>query len=250
MGQESGRTPVVGVLACQKQRANGSTYSRVNDILTEALVQGAGVVAVLVPALPGMRGLLSGLDGLVLPGSGSFVHPSRYSGGSEVEGREYDHARDEVALELLREAEDLPGLPVLASCRGMQELAVSRGGRLAGITATEVPHRMPAEDRWAPAHELDIRQGGFLATIARDGVAVNSAHTDRVLDAGEDVFVEATAPDGVIEAVSVGWPERFVVGIQWHFERRTEESPVDGVILAEFGRRCRERVISREKGEL
>jgi putative glutamine amidotransferase len=242
--------PVVGVLACQKTRANGSTYSRVNDLVTEQLAVHAGVAVVLIPSagrVP-VRNLVRGLDGLVLPGSGSFVHPARYPPhGWEVPGREYDPARDEVAMELLRQADLKPDLPVLASCRGLQELVVHHGGSLGEIAGSTVPHRLlvsdTVPDRWGPAHTIDIRPGGLLAEIAPPGpVWVNSAHTDQVRHVSPDVTVEASAPDGVIEAVSVGWPERFVLGIQWHFERHTERSAVDTAILREFGRRCQERV--------
>jgi putative glutamine amidotransferase len=193
--------------------------------------------------------------GLCCPAAGrSCTRTGTRRTAPRCRGREYDQARDAVALELLRQVDEIRDLPLLASCRGMQELVVHRGGRLAEITGGSVPHRLlesaAVPDRWAPAHALGVRTGGFLATIApRDRVMrVNSAHSDQVLDAGTGVFVEATAVDGVIEAVSVDWPDRLVLGIQWHFERRIGESAVDDEILAEFGRRCRARAAARDSG--
>lgn len=238
--------PVVGVLACRKRRANGTSYSRVNDLVVEQLTRYAGVAAVLVPAVAAgsAAALVSTLDGLVLPGSGSFVHPRRY-GAAAVADREYDPDRDEVALRLLAAAADRPELPVLASCRGMHELAVAAGARLSPVGVTAVKHRLVvgpnAPDRWAPAHPVAIRPGGVLADLvgpATGGTAVNSAHSDQVTALPPTVRVEAVAPDGVIEAISVGWPARFVLGVQWHVEQGTERSDLDRRLLAAFGQRC------------
>ncbi|MFI2372380.1 gamma-glutamyl-gamma-aminobutyrate hydrolase family protein [Streptomyces sp. NPDC018833] len=252
--------PLVGVLACQKERANGTTYSRVNDHLTEALLDHAGVAAVLLHTVrPEHAGsVLARLDGLVLPGSGSFVHPVRYGGrdADAVTGREYDPARDATAAGLLHEADRIPGLPVLASCRGMQELAVHHGGALETVPRSDVKHRLRAgvdgPDRWAPAHTVDVRPGGLLAGLVGPGqdpgtVPVNSQHSDRLSKVPGEVLVEAVAPDGTIEAISVGAPDRFVLGVQWHFEHHTDQSLLDREVLAAFGSRCRSRMASREQ---
>ncbi|QWB22961.1 MULTISPECIES: gamma-glutamyl-gamma-aminobutyrate hydrolase family protein [Streptomyces] len=251
--------PLVGVLACQKERANGTTYSRVNDHLTEPLLDHAGVAAVLIHTVrpEHARSVLARLDGLVLPGSGSFVHPARYGGreADAVSGREYDPARDETAAALLRAADEMPGLPVLASCRGMQELAVHHGGTLAQVPPSEVKHRLRAgvdgPDRWAPAHTVAVRPGGLLAELAGPApdpaaVPVNSQHSDRLDKIPGEVFVEAVAPDGTVEAISVGAPDRFVLGVQWHFEHHTDRSVLDRAVLAAFGSRCRSRMTSRK----
>ncbi|GHC92863.1 gamma-glutamyl-gamma-aminobutyrate hydrolase [Nocardiopsis terrae] len=258
MTADTPRLPLVGVLACQKERANGTTYSRVNDHLTEALLVHAGVAAVLLHTVrPEHAGsILDRLDGLVLPGSGSFVHPDRNHGRDAVPvpGREYDPARDATAAGLLREADRIPDLPVLASCRGMQELAVHRGGTLGTVPGSDVRHRLRAgvdgPDRWAPAHTVEVRPGGLLAGLVGPGqdpgaVPVNSQHSDYVAKVPGEVRVEATAPDGIIEAISVDAPKRFVLGVQWHFEHHIDRSPMDGGILATFGARCRLRTASR-----
>ncbi|WP_422752020.1 gamma-glutamyl-gamma-aminobutyrate hydrolase family protein [Micromonospora sp. WMMD708] len=244
--------PVVGVLACQKRRANGSTYSRVNDVLVTQLARLGPVCPVLVPTVRPdlLGGTLRALDGLVLPGSGSYLHPSRYpTADRPVPDREYDEARDEAALTLLSAADELPDLPVLGSCRGMQEIVVHCGGRLREVTDTGVPHRLAddgGDGRWAPAHELRIREGGLLAQLPGPArvagpVRVNSAHSQVVTDLPDSVRVEAEAPDGLVEAVSVDWPRRFVLGFQWHFERRPEDTPLNEGIFAEFAARCRSR---------
>jgi len=227
--------PLVGVLACQKLRANGTTYSRVNDNLAEQLSAHAGVATVLIGATrPDLAAsVLSRLDGLVLPGSGSFVHP-RHFGAEPVDGREYDEGRDAAAFALLAAAD----LPVLASCRGMQELAVHHGAALGVVPDSGVAHRVKGPDKWLPAHGIEVRPGGALTDLVDGtGFEVNSQHSDHVAEVPDGMRVEAVAPDGVVEAISVGWPERFMLGIQWHFEHGTTE--LDRRILSEFGQRCR-----------
>jgi putative glutamine amidotransferase len=252
-----GRLPLVGVLACRKTRANGTTYSRVNDHLVASLLDHAKVTAVLVhterPAHA--ADVLERLDGLVLPGSGSFVHPERYgaTGSDAVPGREYDPARDTTAAALLLAAERMPELPVLASCRGMQELAVHAGGTLSATPESQVDHRLRASgggsDRWAPAHAVAIQPGGLLAELAGDlaNPWVNSQHSDRVDKLPEQVRVEAVALYGVVEALSLQAPDRFWLGVQWHFEHHTGGSTLDRRILAAFGRRCESRAAAGER---
>jgi putative glutamine amidotransferase len=154
-----------------------------------------------------------------------------------------------VALRLLGAAAERPELPVLASCRGMHELAVAAGARLSPVGDTAVRHRLAVgpdgPDRWAPAHPVAIRPGGMLADLvgpAAVGPAVNSAHSDQVTALPPGVRVEAVAPDGVVEAISLGWPARFVLGVQWHVEQGTERSDLDRRLLAAFGERCRAAV--------
>lgn len=246
--------PLVGVLACRKRRANGTSYSRVNDIVADSLLRHARVLPVLVPPDEASAGLLDDLDGLVLPGSGSFVHPRFLAAaGTPSEGREYDTDRDAAALALLRHARDLPDLPVLGSCRGMQEIGVAAG---AGLRDTEGAERqvhrfapaVPGGDRWADAHPVRILPGGLLEALpgglAGKLVSVNSQHSQVVRALPDGVRVEAVAPDGVPEAISVDWPARHVLGIQWHFEQHTADSPLNRTVLEAFGRQCRLR---REK---
>jgi len=126
---------------------------------------------------------------------------------------------------------------------------VHHGARLREVGDTGVPHRLPGDaggdSRWAPAHELRIRAGGALAALtapaATGPVRVNSQHSQVVADLPGTVRVEAEAPDGVVEAISVDWPHRFVLGFQWHFERRPEDTPLNAGILTEFADRCRTR---------
>ena len=67
---------------------------------------------------------------------------------------------------------------------------------------------------------------------------VNSLHAQGIARLAPGLFVEAHAPDGLIEAVSLPSAEGFVLGVQWHPEwacsgRSGQPRP----IFAAFGRR-------------
>lgn len=242
--------PVVGVLADSSQSATGTTYSRVNRTVVSQLARHCGLAAVLIPATePDSAGaVLSVLDGLVLPGGPTFVHPATFDAAAPVHpDREYDPARDAVADALLAAARHLPDLPVLGSCRGLQEIAVHIGGRLLDTDPGDGHRRLPDEngDAWGPAHPITLTPGGLLADLPGlppgDHFLVNSQHSQVVAGLPETAGIEAVAPDGAVEAITVDRPHRFVLGVQWHFEQHTAHSPVDLAILAEFGRRCRAR---------
>src|SRR5437870_1403826 len=80
--------------------------------------------------------------------------------------------------------------------------------------------------------------GGLLALLAgTNEVMVNSLHSQGIDRPGPMLRVEAVAPDGQIEAVSL--PEaRFVVGVQWHPEYKALENPFSSALFSAFARAC------------
>jgi len=61
--------------------------------------------------------VLDRLDGLLIPGSPSNVHPSHYEGGDSQTPDRHDPPRDSTTLPLIRAAIRRRGMPVLAICR-------------------------------------------------------------------------------------------------------------------------------------
>src|SRR5258708_7655262 len=124
------------------------------------------------------------LDGLLLTGSRSNVEPHHYEGAASEPGTPHDPERDALTLPLIRAAIGA-GLPVLAICRGIQELNVALGGTLhqqVHTLAGRVDHRAPEGDiarRYAhTAHAVTLTPGGMLERLA--GVrelVVNSLHS-------------------------------------------------------------------------
>ncbi len=238
--------PLVGISCCTKlfglyatpNHAASDTYVR----MTEAVL---GAVPVLLPASGSAcdaASLMAHLNGLVLTGSRSNVQPSLYDGPAHTEGTPEDPARDSATLPLIRAA-IAAGVPVLAICRGFQELNVALGGslhqRLQDLPG-KLDHSTPLQAfpgvRVGKAHRLDVVAGSWLHQVAQSRtVAVNSLHNQGVDRLAPGLVVEATAPDGVIEAVRVAAAPGFAVGVQWHPEYDYQTDALSRRILEAFG---------------
>jgi putative glutamine amidotransferase len=244
--------PLVGISCCSKQfgvfgmpnHAASDTYVRATDEVVHA-------VPVLIPAngpAADVRTLLDRLDGIILTGSRSNVHPSLYGGPPHAEGTPEDPARDAATLPLIRAAV-AQGVPVLAICRGFQELNVALGGTLhqrlqdlPGRIDHSTPMQPLARVRQGKAHMVRLAPGGWLRSLANaDEIAVNSLHYQGIDSLAPGLAVDATAPDGTIEAVRVvsvnGGPARgYAVGVQWHPEYDFETDIASRRIFEDFGR--------------
>jgi putative glutamine amidotransferase len=213
-----------------------------------AASQGAGGLPLLVPAAGDhitAAELVTRLDGILVPGSRSNVEPHRYGGPPSAPDTAHDPARDDMSLPLLRAAVEAD-LPVFAICRGIQELNVALGGSL-HQRVHELPGRLdhrarrglPVDARYAyDAHSVTLAPGGLLERIAGgSSLIVNSLHHQGIDRLAPGLVVEATAPDGQIEAVRLPGA-RFVIGVQWHPEHRLAEEPVSRALFALFGEAC------------
>src|ERR1700730_5432796 len=164
--------PLIGISCCTKQfgvfgmpnHAASDTYVKATD-----LIVGGGPV--LLPAngpTADIETLLDRLDGIILTGSRSNVHPTLYDGPPHAEGTHEDPNRDGITLPLIRAAV-ARGVPLLAICRGFQELNVALGGslhqRLQDLP-DRIDHSTPMvasrEVRVAKAHGIRIPPGGWL----------------------------------------------------------------------------------------
>ena len=171
-------------------------------------------IPVLLPAAGEalVPGILPRLDGLILTGSRSNVCPDHYAGPAHAEGTPEDPARDSTTLPLIRAA-IAAGVPLLAICRGFQELNVALGGSLA--PAHPGPARplrpfhagRPAAGRGcAPPRPMRVRlaPGSAFAKLAGgETLGVNSLHNQGIARLAPRLVAEAWAPDGTIEAVRV-----------------------------------------------
>ncbi len=220
-----------------------------------AIAEGAGGIPVLLPALGDVLDIeevLRHLDGILLPGSPSNVEPHRYAGSPSAPGTLHDPQRDATTLALIPRAVQ-SGVPLLGICRGFQEMNVAFGGTLlqrVHETPGHLDHRddesAELEVQYGPAHEVRLEPGGLLNTLAGvDQIQVNSLHWQGVERLGEDLVVEARAPDGLIEAFQVRSAPRFAVAVQWHPEWRAMDNPFSRALFAAFGDASRERAQTR-----
>jgi putative glutamine amidotransferase len=242
----SGRhLPIIGIPACMRT-VNERVFHGVNERYPNAVIEATGCLPILIPAVGAkvdVRAMLDRLDGLLLTGSPSNVHPTRYGGEPSHPETLHDVQRDATTLPLIREAVRRD-LPVLAICRGIQELNVALGGTL-HQRVHEVPGRLNHRSRkdapdgpYGPAHSIALSPGGILASLTgATEVMVNSLHSQGIDRPGPMLRVEAIAPDGQIEAVSV--PDaRFVVGVQWHPEYKVLENKLSTALFSLFAQAC------------
>jgi len=127
--------PLVGIPTCLRT-VKERVFHGVNERYPSAVIDAAGCLPVLIPAIGSkidVCQMLDRLDGLLLTGSPSNVHPSHY--GAEPSHPEilHDPERDATTLPLIREAVRRD-LPVLAICRGIQELNVAAERSTNGCT--------------------------------------------------------------------------------------------------------------------
>jgi putative glutamine amidotransferase len=246
--------PLIGIPACIKE-ADGLPFHAVGEKYITAVAYAAGGLPWVIPALGGfydLADLISRMDGLLVTGSRSNVEPHHYGRVLEREESPHDPARDATTLPLIREAL-AQGLPVFAICRGLQELNVALGGTLhqqVHLVEGKLDHRMPAgaayEEAYGPRHVVAIRRGGLLHRLLDvEEIQVNSLHWQAIDRLAEGLAVEATAPDGVIEAVSVSGARGFALGVQWHPEYRATENPVSMALFRAFADAAQARARQR-----
>jgi len=246
----SGRTlPLIGIPSCVRS-IHERAFHTVNERYTNAVIDAVQGLPLLIPAIgpkTDCDAILDRLDGILLTGSPSNVEPHHYGGPPSREGTLHDPDRDSTTLPLIREAVRRD-MPVLAICRGIQELNVALGGTL-HQRIFDMPERFnhkrrgrgplsSDEERYGPAHPVALTPGGFFARLAgTTEIMVNSLHGQGIDRPGPDLAVEAVAPDGQIEAVSLPGG-RFVVGVQWHPEYKPLQNPFSRALFEAFARAC------------
>lgn len=246
--------PLVGVCADRKQQAPHWYHCAGEKYLT-AVCDAAGAIPLIIPALEQhlpITALLDRLDGVLLTGAYSNLHPRHY-GQQPAAGEDLrDSARDHSNLALIPAALSA-GIPVLGICRGLQELNVALGGSLhqrvhevAGLDDHRENSEAHIDEQYGPAHDVMIEPGGLLAQlIGAPRVRVNSVHGQGIDRLAPGLRVEARAPDGLVEAVSVVESAGFALALQWHPEWQVMDNPAYRAIFKAFGDACRHRARSR-----
>ena len=140
-------------------------------------------------------------------------------------------------------------MPLLAICRGFQELNVAMGGTL-DQRIQDLPGRMdhstPADQalpgvRTGKAHAVRVAPGSELARIWEGlaaplaAVPVNSLHNQGVAKLAPELVAEGWAPDGTVEAARVREAAGFAYGVQWHPEYDWREDALSRRIFESFG---------------
>lgn len=234
---------VIGIPACTKviggyiQHATPARYG-------EALLAAGHAIPLLIPPEgDAMLEILDRVDGLLFNGSPSNVEPTIYGDPVDATPEWHDPARDATTLPLIRAAIER-GIPVLGICRGLQELNVALGGTLFQ-EVHEIPGRFDHRSgegtndyKFRIQHEVKL--SGTLARISgTDTIQVNSLHGQGIDKLAPGLAIEATAPDGTVEAIRVDGAKSFAMAVQWHPEWDVAKHPDRQKLFAAFGEACR-----------
>lgn len=248
MSPPPAQRPVLGVVCCTRTVGVEPAQAVMNRYLVAALgfADAAGLLVPSLPSLMSAREVAPRLDGLLLTGSPSNVAPERYGEDAPDAEGPFDPDRDAMTAALIDAMLDL-GKPVFGVCRGLQELNVAFGGSLRrdmGHSSELIAHHAPDgagfDEMFAHEHEVTLVPGGRLnRALGRDRLKVSSVHYQGIDRLGPGLAVEATAPDGVVEAVSAEVNGAPVLAVQWHPEWRVGENPQSQAFFRLLGRALR-----------
>jgi putative glutamine amidotransferase len=224
--------PVLGVIACNRIVGTEPAQAVMERYIRAAMTY-ANVAALIIPSLSDLMTaaeVAPRLDGILLTGSPSNVAPALYGDG-EGEGP-FDQSRDEIALAMVDRMIEAQK-PVFGICRGFQEINVALGGTLRRDTSASddlIRHHAPDEASFDAMfdhrHPVTLRADGMLAAhFGKSALDVNSVHYQGVGTLAPGLSIEATAPDGLIEAYSARPNGAPLLAVQWHPEWGTENDP-------------------------
>jgi putative glutamine amidotransferase len=245
------KRPLIGVVADVRPIDEQPFHMAQEKYLTAIRVAAEGF-PVIIPSFgldDDLADFVGQLDGLLLTGAVSNVAPERYGAPPEPPRGPYDPERDSTTLPLI-ELALAAELPLLAVCRGFQELNVALGGTLSprihelpGRIDHRAPYKRSLAEQYAPAHAIELAPGGTLAGFnpGSDIVMVNSLHWQGIETLAPRLSIEATAPDGTIEAVRVADAKGFTLAVQWHPEWDVTASSFSMALFRRFGEAARMR---------
>lgn len=246
--------PIIGIPA-DRRMIGPHPFHAVGEKYIDAIARAADAIPLLIPVLEpqlDIGELLARVDGIFFTGSPSNVEPRHYAGPPSDPGTWHDPHRDATTLPLIPAAV-ASGVPILGVCRGFQEMNVAFGGTLyqkvheqSGFLDHREDPAQTLDAQYAPAHEVIIESASALHAMAGEArPRVNSLHSQGVERLGNDLVVDARAPDGLIEAFHVKSAPQFAMAVQWHPEWRVLTNTFSRELFAAFGRAARERAESR-----
>ena len=225
-------------------------YSVLADSYARAIKHCAHAQAVVFPLaeFDQIAELLESVDGVLLTGSASNVHPTHFDQAVADPTLPLDPQRDALTLALVHGCLER-AVPLLGVCRGFQEINVALGGSLHqqvhvvhGLMDHREPQGVALDAQYAPRHEVRFLAGSVFEGWAGAGEArVNSLHGQGIDILARGLLALGHAPDGLVEAVAVSGANSFAYAVQWHPEWDCAENRLNAALFEAFGAACRQR---------
>jgi len=217
--------PVVGVIACGRV-VEDEPAQAVKHRYLDAVEKFAQSSPLIVPSnqlVEHVADIVARLDAVLLTGSNSNIAPRHYGSGLEQQAP-LDEGRDTLSQALIKAA-ITAAKPVFGICRGLQEINVALGGTLRDLRYSGLDEGHHADpdaglaDMFAFGHDIKVTANGALHRLAKaDRLSVNSVHFQAIDRLAEGLVINATGPNGVIEAVAAQETAAPVFAVQWHPE--------------------------------
>ena len=232
--------PIIGLTTYGYQEKHTVTdyydhYYALPKDYADSVIRAGGIPLLIPPNDTDWQTLWPLLDGIISTG-GTDVAPRHYNSNShnpkiQAEAPE----RDAAEIALIRHAAAAKNKPVLCICRGMQVLNVALGGTLHAhipdIREQDI-HRSK-EGSWS-RHDCYVETDTQLANImGTENVNTFSGHHQAIDRIADELKVVATAPDGIIEALT-SHSHPWLIGVQWHPEKSAAIDPTQQRIFDEL----------------
>jgi len=213
---------IIGILATNCQ---GTLHSYVSAVERAG---GCPVVLHRVEEITALQPIVEKLDGIIFTG-GTDINPFVYNELPKDGLQRVDTERDRFELSLMEWVLENTDIPVFGICRGMHLLNILKSGSLyqdlIGENVTSFDHLL---DESIPvteySHKINISESKLQQILKKDQIAVNSSHHQAISKLGDGLTAVAFSEDKIIEAIEMN-SERFVVGVQWHPERLSDQYP-------------------------
>ena len=241
-------TPLVGIVSCRRDQ-DGHYFHMVGEKYIKAINNYTDCAGILIPAINDelLNGsILDKLDGFLLTGSLSNVHPDRYNAELIDEQLMVDESRDRFVFSMIDAILERE-IPLFAICRGFQEMNVAFGGTLyqdldrdSSYKDHDFKRDDPLEIQYGVSHKVNFINNGLLHQITGvESAEVNSLHAQGVQELGHDLTVDAVSNDGLIEAFTVDGAQGFNLSVQWHPEWKPGTSSTSTSLFNYFGNACK-----------
>ena len=238
--------PCVWVVASHRMLTNPTNHLQRYTVMDEAgqlTVLNLGLQPMCYPRAPleRLETLLATVDGLLLGGSDTNVHPHLYGEEPIRPNMLFDHERDELAQSLIRLA-IARRVPVISFCRGCHDFNVAMGGSLhqclrdqpGRVKHWEEPQES-LDEQYQERHFVTSVAGGELERITgMHRFPASSLHLQGVKDIGHGLVAEAHADDGLVEAFRWHDASLFAWGFQFHPEWGWRWHPAYGRIMRAY----------------